>query len=307
MTKYILSCLFLLATIINPRVEMVSPWLVVPPGICNGSTNAQPILQNLFEQAEAKNETIAMTPGACFLASPIQVTAPVNVVGCGVHCSELVTTIGQPILQFNHVQTWPVTHAGTFSDIGIDCDWGGTTQQGSGIDLTDTIGMTFRDMSINNCANSVIFATNTSWDERNVFDHITLSNFSAGFLFQGPFTFGHNWLLNIEYNTGPGDALVRLAGYNTAVFNLTLTANGNMSGGGCVFDLTGGQALVTENNIFVMAESTGGDVGFCGGPNGDPTFTPWWGAASAVVGHGVVSISGGTPQSGPFSAFQFVP
>jgi hypothetical protein len=298
------------ATVVMPisSFKPYVPW-IVPLAPNDGVKDAFPILQAAVEEAETKNETIAPLPGIYYLSSPLQITAPINILGCGVHCSLFVTKANQQIMEFQTVWPMPAAMAGTISELGLDCNWQGqdiaespSAREGTGISLTDTLGMTFRDLAISNCAQDFSFGVNTGFDERNIIDHVTLYNFTTGFQFNGPFNFGHIWFTNIEYNTSEdGDALFRLSPENTTLYNVTVTANGNMMGNSCVFDLSGGEGVILDNDIRVMAENdgTGTPVGFCGAPNGSPK--------SAVNSHGFVTISGGTLQTGNFGTFNLVP
>jgi hypothetical protein len=311
--KYLACLLFVCTAIFLPIIRQGNnlPW-IVPNAPRDGHTSAVSALQLAINEAEADNNTIVLAPGAYYLDSPLQFTSPINILGCGVQCSKFVTTLNQTILEFNNVQAWPLTHGGTISEVGLDCNWqavGTVARQGTGIALINTQAMTFRDVGIHTCNQSITLAVaNNSWDERNIFDRITLDNFTSGIEFDGPSViYGHNWFENIEFNTYlEGDALVRFSGDATAAFNMTLTANGNMNAG-CMFDLTNGNALLGDNDIRIMVENGPTVTAFCGGTSSG--VTGWWGNTSVVQAHGFIGMSPGNGllQSGPFNVFNLIP
>jgi len=299
---------FLLAIIIfPPRDRQTLPFLVAQAPN-DGITDAWPALQAVVREAEQAHQTVMLPPGTYLLSQTLTSSAPFSFIGCGVQCSRLVANSNIALTNFSGSQSWPLTHGGTVAEIGFNCNSASSDRQGTGIMITDTMGATFRDIGIINCASGVQFSVVNAWDERNVFDHVTLDNFTSGILFEGPFSFGHNWFLNFEFNTyQDGDALFRLAGMPTDIYNVTVTANGNMGGKSCVFDLSGGQALAADNDIRVMVENGPDVVGFCGGyVQGTAGF---WGGASAVQGHGFIALSpgAGSVQSGPFTVFSLIP
>jgi hypothetical protein len=229
----------------------------------NGTTNdLGPI--NLAIAACNANGGILFFPVGNYLvnATPTTITnRACNVLGSG-RASTIQAasgTSGIALLKVSNYLNLDVANHNQFiKDITFNCNssnpTGGTGRQNNGLWLLDALMLYVQNVSLTNCNNTVLMEAANYFEERDVFDKVTVANMTSGFLLQqdaGDVSFNslqHNMFSDIYFTTFiSGDSLFHVTGAASAGFNSFININGNFAAPAAapqyMFLLDGGSSL----------------------------------------------------------------
>jgi hypothetical protein len=243
----------------------------------NGRTSDTAAINAAIAACNASGGTLFFPPGAYLeSATPTAITnRACNVQGSGrastVEAASGVT--GITLLKFAVPGFDQPEHNNYVRDLSFNCNssnfTSGTGRQNTGEWLLDTLTVKHYDLNFTNCATAILMENSKYFEERNVFDVITLENNTNGFLLQQDpddteTSFEHSSWSNIYFNTyADGDSVFHLTGGALFGGNIVTNLNGNFSTSGSSYlFLLEDSSDIAGTVIYAFPETNGGGTSY---------------------------------------------